>query len=219
MATVRSLTLLWPGLPWLWLRGSAAGLVLAVAFAVALDVAILCTWIWSEVVEIGFVLGLWAATAGVWLVATLSAVSAFPPALPTGRDEAAERLFIAARDAYLARDWLAAETKLRALLLVAPTDGEAQLLLATLLRRVGRLAEARSNFAALEQSDVGRQWLPVIRRELSRLDAAAAPPAGTESADGEPTLLALRTSFVTPPDPGAGDRADGERLDNHRRAA
>ena len=29
MSSPRYLTLLWPGLPWLWLRGSMAGLVLA----------------------------------------------------------------------------------------------------------------------------------------------------------------------------------------------
>ena len=45
MAALRYLTLLWPGMPWLWLRGSRAGLVLALAFAIVLDVAILTTWI------------------------------------------------------------------------------------------------------------------------------------------------------------------------------
>ena len=32
MTSARYLTLLWPGLPWLWLRGNRAGLVLACAF-------------------------------------------------------------------------------------------------------------------------------------------------------------------------------------------
>ena len=46
MESARYLTLVWPGLPWLWLRGSFAGLVLAIAFAVTVDVAILTTFIW-----------------------------------------------------------------------------------------------------------------------------------------------------------------------------
>lgn len=175
MTTTRYLTLLWPGLPWLWLRGSVAGLVLAAAFAVVLEIAILFTWVWTGLAGREFVLGAWAATFGIWGVATLSAITTFPPPLPTGRNEAAERLFIAARDAYLARDWLAAETKLRGLLVVAPTDGEAQLLLATLLRRVGRRGEARVALDSLARSDAGRPWLQVIRREQARITAAEAP--------------------------------------------
>lgn len=203
MTSLRYLTLLWPGLPWLWLRGSIAGVVLALAFAVVLDVSILFTWIWSEVASGELVLGLWVATGAVWSVATLSAITTFPPPLPTGRDDAAEALFVAARDAYLARDWLGAETKLRGLLVVAPTDGEAQLLLATLLRRVGRRAESRTALERLAASDAGRPWRSVIRRELVRLEAATAAPAtpaapedaagtGTEgSAGGEAIVLPL----------------------------
>jgi len=190
VTTIRSLTLLWPGLPWLWLRGSVAGLFLAVAFAVALDMAIVLTWVWTELVAREYALGLWAATAGVWIVATLSAMTAFPPPLPTGRSEAAEALFVAARDAYLGRDWLAAETKLRGLLVVAPTDGEAQLLLATLLRRVGRRAESRTALEKLSRSDAGRPWLGVIRRELARLETT--PPAQTVAEDGDAEGVVLR---------------------------
>ena len=192
MTYTRYLTLLWPGLPWLWLRGSVAGLVLAVAFAVALDMAILLTWVWTELLPREFALGLWAATAGVWAVATLSAVTTFPPPLPTGRNEAAEALFVAARDAYLGRDWLAAETKLRGLLVVAPTDGEAQLLLATLLRRVDRRGEARTALEKLARSDAGRPWLAVIRRELSRLEEPAA--ADPTVAVAEPIVLQMPTA-------------------------
>ena len=189
VASIRYLTLLWPGLPWLWLRGSVAGLVLALAFGVAFDVAILLTWVWTELVSAEFILGLWAATAAIWGIATLSAVTTFPPPLPTGRSAASEALFIAARDDYLARDWLAAETKLRGLLVVAPTDGESQLLLATLLRRVGRRAESRTALEALARSDSGAPWLAVIRREISRLDIATpqevASPPGTGDGDLE----------------------------------
>jgi thioredoxin-like negative regulator of GroEL len=112
-------------------------------------------------------------------------VTTFPPPLPTGRNEAAEALFVAARDAYLGRDWLAAETKLRGLLVVAPTDGEAQLLLATLLRRVDRRAESRAALEKLSRSDAGRPWQAVIRRELTRLEATKTPPAADQAANDE----------------------------------
>jgi len=94
---------------------------------------------------------------------------------------AADALFVKARDAYLARDWLAAETKLRTLLDLSPIDGEAQLLLATLLRRVGRLEEATTAFEALSRSDAGAPWLPAIARELERITAARQPSAAGDS--------------------------------------
>lgn len=166
----RYLTLAWPGLPWLWLRGSGAGLVLAIAFAVVFDAALVTTFIWSELVELQVAVALWTATAALWIVATVSAVSSFPPALPMGRDATVDSMFIAARDAYLSRDWLSAESKLRAALELAPTDGEAQLLLATLLRRVGRLDEARHALEKLARSDTGGPWRSAIVRELDLLD-------------------------------------------------
>jgi hypothetical protein len=164
MTSLRYLTLVWPGLPWLWLRGSVAGLVLALAFAVSLDVAVATTFIWPGLVELPFTIAVWAATGVVWLVSTLSAAAAFPPSLARPPAAEIDPLFVKARDAYLARDWLVAETRLRELLELAPTDGEAQLLLATLLRRVGRLDEAR---IAL---DSGRHWRAAIAAERNRME-------------------------------------------------
>ena len=172
MGFARYLTLIWPGMPWLWLRGSFAGLVLALAFALALDVAVVTTWIWSELVDFRLSMALWTGTAAIWLFATASALTSFPPPIPHGRDAAADTLFVKARDAYLARDWLAAETKLRALLDLSPTDGEAQLLLGTLLRRVGRLDEAVAALETLSRSDSGAPWMSTITRELDRVAAA-----------------------------------------------
>jgi hypothetical protein len=180
MGFARSLTLLWPGLPWLWLRGSRAGLVLALAFALAVDVAVLTTWIWTELVDVRWVLTLWTAVAALWLAATASAAAAFPRPIPAGRDAATEPIFVRARDAYLARDWLGAETQLRTLLELAPTDGEAQLLMASLFRRVGRTAEARTALEQLARSDAGGPWRTEIAGELERMrgGAGAAPAAG-----------------------------------------
>ena len=173
MSFYRSLTLLWPGLPWAWLRGSWAGLILAVAFAVCLDMAVVNTWIWTEFVDVRVTLGIWAAAAVIWLVATASALAAFPPPLTSQRDATSERLFVSARDAYLARDWLTAETKLQTLLTICPTDGEAQLLLGTLLRRAGRFAEAKNALEKLTRSDAGIPWRHAIWRELQCLKRSA----------------------------------------------
>ena len=197
MGFARYLTLAWPGMPWLWLRGSFAGLLLALAFALAVDVAVLTTVIWSELIDFRLSLAIWTATAMVWLIATASALTGFPPPVPSGRDTAADALFVKARDAYLARDWLAAETKLRTLLDLSPTDGEAQLLLGTLLRRVGRLDEAATALHTLSRSDAGALWRSSIARELERVGNARRPAALVS----EPATLPLTR-----------DHEDGSRM-------
>jgi hypothetical protein len=178
MNLVRRSTLLWPGLPWLWLRGSRAGLLVAVAFAIVLDTAIVSTWVWTELVELEVAIGLWAAAGAIWLLGTISAVSAFPPPLVLAQDAVTEQMFVEARDAYLARDWLTAESRLLALLALRPLDGEAQLLLASLLRRVGRTGEAAKALAKLARSDSGLRWQSAIAREQRLLERTASESAG-----------------------------------------
>lgn len=181
MRPPRSLLLLWPGLPWVWLRGSLTGLMLALAFAVVVDVAILTTVIWTEFANPGVGLGLWTAAAAIWIVSAVSAISAFPPALAMDRTPAVDALFIAARDAYLSRDWLTAESKLLAALELRPTDGEVQLLLATLMRRVGRLDDAIESLDRLARSDAGAPWRSAIERERRLVSSERTPRHGRET--------------------------------------
>jgi len=197
MSAARYLTLLWPGLPWLWLRGSLTGLVVAVAFAVTLDVALITTCIWSGLVDLPFTIAIWTAAAALWVLATASALAAFPPPLQRGRDATGDELFLQARNAYLARDWLTAEQRLEAVLSRSPTDGEAQLLLATLLRRVGRPHESREALEKLSRSDAGLPWGVEIARERALLATAGTPA----EADETPAVLPWPAKS-----PGMGDR-------------
>jgi len=82
MHVLRYLTILWPGLLWLWLRGSIGGLIVAFAFSVTLNTAIATTWLWTELVEMNIGLGLWSATAAVWVVAAASQSLHFQPLCP-----------------------------------------------------------------------------------------------------------------------------------------
>ena len=166
MSFLRSLTLIWPGLPWAWLRGSWAGLILATAFAICLNLCIITAWIWTSFIDLEMSFGIWTVTAIIWIVSTVSAVSSFPQPLVSYRDEVTDNLFIDARDAYLAGDWLKAETKIQTILTLSPTDGEAQLLFATLQRRVGRFKEAKKSLEKLARSDSGQPWQHAIQHEL-----------------------------------------------------
>jgi hypothetical protein len=205
VAAVRYLTLVWPGLPWLWLRGSLLGLVLALAFAVTLDAAVLTTWIWPDLVDLPLKLAAWTATVAIWLLGTASALAAFPAVLPVGPDATSDRLLVEARDAYLARDWLTAERLLRDLLERSPTDGEAQLLLATLLRRVGRPEEAATALDKLSASDVGVPWRHVIARERRLLTPGGT--AGQPADEAAETADILPLEAVSPPTARRGEAA------------
>jgi hypothetical protein len=212
MNLVRRSTLLWPGLPWLWLRGSRAGLLVAVAFAIVLDTAIVSTWVWTDLVDAEVAIGLWAAAAAVWLLGTVSALSAFPPPLQLTQDAATEKMFVEARDAYLAHDWLTAETKLLALLTLRPIDGEAQLLLASLLRRVGRTQEAKKALAKLARSDTGLRWHSAVLREQKLLEQAIdEPPSGSAlplSSDTSRPTTSGQQAAETPTGPAASPRSN-----------
>jgi thioredoxin-like negative regulator of GroEL len=158
---------------------------LAIAFAVALDVGILTTFIWPDLVELPVTFAVWAGVCVIWLASTVSAAAAFPPALARPAAADVDPLFVQARNAYLARDWVTAETRLRDLLKLAPTDGEAQLLLATLLRRAGRLAEARDALEKLSASDTGARWRTAIAAERDRISTTR---RGDSDADEPPTI-------------------------------
>jgi tetratricopeptide (TPR) repeat protein len=198
MLALRYLTLAWPGLPWLWLRGSMAGLVLALATAVSLNVAVVTTFIWGDLVELPFTIAVWTATGVVWLVSTVSAVATFPPPLARPPSAEVDPLYVAARDAYLARDWTRAESRLRELLAFSPTDGEAQLLLGTLLRRVGRLDEARGALEKLAASDAGSRWRQATAAELVRIAAAVRGEAPADDGDRLPQADQASSLSVPP---------------------
>jgi signal transduction histidine kinase len=79
---------------------------------------------------------------------------------------------------------------------MAPLDGEAQLLLGTLLRRVGRIEEAEEALLKLSRSDSGAIWLAEIAAEIDRIAAArTSSPAATDA----------------PHHPAAGDAAHARR--------
>ena len=62
-------TCLWPGLPQLWIYGSWSGLVLALGMAVGLDLLVLASFGWSELIAPGLRSTLWTVFGLFWLTA------------------------------------------------------------------------------------------------------------------------------------------------------
>jgi len=87
-----------------------------------------------------------------------------------------EGLFIRAQTEYLNRHWLEAEELLLKLLACRERDAEAHLMLATLYRHTGRVAESGECLTRLERLDGGDRWAVEIARERWLLEQTGEKP-------------------------------------------
>lgn len=173
----------WPGLPQLWLRGSWAGLVIAVGFTALVNVLILATCVFHEWIPSEYLLGGYGVVAVSWLVGWWQCrrQASYEVAATEKGDEQAsetpsvglgaeprEQLYRDAQRVYLQGDWVAAEQLLLKLLKLETRDAEARLMLATLWRHQGRHREALRQLDKLSRLEAADPWqneIAVERRE------------------------------------------------------
>jgi hypothetical protein len=188
---------LWPGLPHLWISGSWAGLALALGFTVLLNVLILTTLVWPEWLAPRVKLACAISAGLVWIAALVETRNELrrlaleresqdqkPPgqtnetedletqAVTGGR---ADALFSLAQKQYLRAEWSDAERSLRSLLKLDKEDVEANLLLASIHRRVGRTSDARRRLQRLTTREDADRWQFEVLRELDWLESTAEP--------------------------------------------
>jgi len=184
---------LWPGLPQLWYGGRWWGLALAVGSAVLLNVLLLATFVWVELLNPAFLRYAWLATGALWIGA--SATSAwFGRGGAPRRASTAEAMFRQALHEYLKRSWFETERILGRLLESHPRDVEARLMLATLLRHTGRHQEASDQLAQLELLRDASKWAAEIAAEKTWI---------AEAPSGRPDPI----SAIDSPFPTASPRA------------
>ena len=171
MSILRWITILWPGLPQLWLRGEWSALGLAIGFSALVNIAVVATWGWTELLE---PMLLWTAWGGVvlfWLVSLFGGVGQMSQLCGVSSMDAGGDLFRAAQGEYLKGNWFEAELALNRLLERNPSDVDAQLMLATLLRRIGQPDEARERLERLATIEGAEKWQLEITRQSRLLDA------------------------------------------------
>jgi tetratricopeptide (TPR) repeat protein len=184
----------WPGLPQLWLRGSWAGLVIAVGFTTLANVLILATcvfhdWIPREQMLGGYGLVAVSWLAGWWQYRRQRVDEVVDPSedeesiVETSTvglaSEPREQLFREAQQVYLRGDWVAAEQKLLKLLKLDDRDAEARLMLATLWRHQGRHREATRQLDKLNRLEAADPWQYEIVVEREENVAALAESGST----------------------------------------
>ncbi len=182
----------WPGLPQLWIRGSWAGLLVAVGFTALANVLLLATLVFSEWLALETRLIGYAVLAVVWLLARWQSRAqrlAFRLEATDATDatdeeewtdeEATERppaerdlMFREAQGHYLSNDWVATEQVLLKLLKQDARDVESRLMLATLWRHQGRGAEALRQLDRLERLEAAENWQHEIAAERMAIENA-----------------------------------------------
>jgi hypothetical protein len=162
---VRWAAILWPGLPHLWWQGAWSGLALAGGFAVLLDIAILSTWVWTELLDLPFRLFAWCGVLLFWLGSAVASAMQMPTLLHVPSAELLEKLFAKGQAEYLKGNWFECEVAINRLLEEKPGDVDAVLLLASMLRRLGHGEEARQQLRILATLDGAGKWQLEIARE------------------------------------------------------
>ncbi len=186
MRRMPRLAYLWPGLPQLWHAGMWWGLVLAAGFAVLVNLLLLASFVWVELLR-PFDLRLgWLAAGSLWGVSAMLS-NAFGRSAHDATSS--DLLFREALSEYLQGSWFEAETKLARRLRMVPRDVEARLLMATLLRRTRRHDEALDQLDRLERLRDAAKWGREIDQERQLIAAAmtsvepAEPIGGLDPAD------------------------------------
>jgi hypothetical protein len=171
---LRWITVLWPGLPQAWLRGDLSALLMAVGFSVLLNLVVVASWVWIDLLTTPLLAVAWSGVILFWLVSTVTALVQMPALLRAPSVGLAEDLFRTAQGEYLKGNWFEAELALNRLLEHDPGDVDAQLMLAALTRRIGQIAEAREQLRRLATLEGAGRWQSEIAREWQLLGSAAA---------------------------------------------
>ena len=163
---------LWPGLPQICFHGSWSGLGVAIGAAAALNVLLLVSFGWTELIGPVLRNTFWVAFAVAWIAAIVWSSKQCRRQKVACSLEPEEDSFGQAIDCYLKGDAYQAEQVLEGLLRRNIRDVEARLMLATLLRRAKRLDEATQQLDTLAKFEGAGKWELEIQEERDLLAEA-----------------------------------------------
>ena len=172
MRRMRWITCLWPGLPQLWTHGSWSGLIVAIGAAIVLDLLLLVSFGWSELVGSTLRSALWVAFGVFWVAAVAWSAKQLGGRTAPGNRDVNQDAFSEALDHYLRGDYYQTEHVLEGLVRENARDLDARLMLATLLRRVGRFDEAGRQLDTLTCYEGAEKWELEIQQERKLLETA-----------------------------------------------
>lgn len=162
----------------------------ALGFAILLNLCIISTWGWTEVLENPVRTTAWLVTLGFWGFGIVGN-RRFLQAVAYSSARAAEAdLFPAAQREYLRGNWLETERLVSELLSQNPSDIEAQLLLVALLRQTDNPTAALEHLAAAQMMTGCERWRLELAREQAVLKAMVAAESKAVAME-EPAVLSM----------------------------
>ena len=176
-----SLLCCWPGLPGLWYRGRWSSLLLAIMFAILLNLTIVASFIWTGVFQDdAFPAIAWPVLLITWFGSAVIARRNLPDVMSLTKEDpvlaadeeseaAVDALFIEARREYLKGHWNEAQSLLQRQLNHYPRDIESRLMLATLFRHTRQFDDAVVQLNQVEKFDPAINWKNEIARERELL--------------------------------------------------
>jgi len=185
MQIASKIACLWPGLPWLWYRGRWNALLGAMSFALLINLGLIVTFIWPELVTPTVRMAIWTVVATVWVTSAGIAVWGLPKLHQEDKKPDSGGLFRQAQDQYLRGDWYQAEATLLKLLKQEPRDADVLLMLASLGRHTHRISEARQRLKQLSRCEQASKWQMEIEQEhrlLDRMEAEAKEAKASQEA-------------------------------------
>ena len=180
MRKLRWILYLWPGLPQLWRVGSWTGLGAALVFAAICNLLLLDGFAWSEPIVRNLRTSVWAICGIFWGIGVVWSVWQCRQSFAAENRETDGDVFGDALNHYLRGDHFQAEHLLETLLRANARDLDARLMLATLLRHVGRLDEAERHLNTLIRFDGVTKWELEIEHEQGLLAEARAGGKNSE---------------------------------------
>ncbi len=201
MATTRThwTLYLWPGLPQLWLQGKWSGLAVTLFAAAALNASVAVSFGWSDWLGSGVRTLYWAVFAVAWSIGVIAGAIQLRKSFAHEVAEGADDPFRTANELYLQGDLFAAEKILNGLLRRNARDADARLRLASVLRRMRRLGEAKNQLDRLERLETADKWRFEIQEERKRLlEACSVASEGSLKLNAEPVLTEHEEPLQTP---------------------
>jgi len=184
------LAYLWPGVSQFWGRDVKSGLVVAVGFSILLNLALVCTFVWVDLLGEPFRNAAWIVISTTWVGWAILAYNWDRKYGQTLASGITDSLFEKAQKYYLESNWFEAERVLRRLLRHDKRDFDARFLLATLLRHTGRLRDAEEELNRMERLDGAEKWALEIRRERELLCQCSERADENGASDAETELEA-----------------------------
>jgi hypothetical protein len=159
----------WPGLPQIWTGQEVLGLMLAALFAVALNLAVISRYVWTEAFSAGWSGAFLSLAVCAWLGGLGYTLWWVWQCHPSGHAAEIDELFREASEAYLQGRFREARRGFERVAAMDDHDADALMRLGTLFVRTDQTGLARRAFRQCLEREGGAKWRWEIQENLARL--------------------------------------------------